>query len=245
MGDDVIARAVGRVARAIRYRSGRLVGRAAKAADIRFRLGSAETRFRRIVRDNHWLGDESPCGPGSSLAETEALRRRLPLLLEEIAARSMLDIPCGDFHWMSRIELPLDRYIGADIVRELVARNTELFGSEQRQFRRLDIRLDELPEVDVLLSRDCLDHFALADAVQALTNLARSRPRFVLLTTYPGRRTNPDIRTGDWRPLNLALPPFSLPDPIEVIDEESDKPGFSDKSIGLWTGADVRAAMGL
>ena len=59
-------------------------------------------------------------------------------LLREIGARSLLDIPCGDFRWLREVELGVP-YIGADIVEELVRANTEMFGSPERSFICLDL----------------------------------------------------------------------------------------------------------
>jgi hypothetical protein len=40
--------------------------------------------------------------------------------MEAHDVKSLLDIPCGDFHWMRRVNLQGLSYVGADIVRELI-----------------------------------------------------------------------------------------------------------------------------
>jgi SAM-dependent methyltransferase len=202
---------------------------------------SLEKRFERIYKMNLWRGDETRCGPGSSLAETEVIRRELPRIVREHDVHRLLDIPCGDLAWMKDVPLDLDAYIGADIVPQIIEDNTERFGSEDTSFVRLDIRNDPLPKVDAVLCRDCLDHFALADVNKALHNVVASGATYLLVTTYPARATNPDITTGDWRPLNLQEAPFSLPTPLELINENSAKPGYPDKSVALWRVADIAA----
>ena len=197
-----------------------------------------ERRFRRIYRMNLWRGSDSRSGPGSSLEETAVVRGELPRILASVGARSLLDIPCGDFFWMREVPLDLDRYIGADLVSGLVEDNNRLYGNEVRRFVRLDIRTDPLPKVDVVLCRDCLDHLAFTDIRASLDNVARSGAQYLLATTYPDR-TNEDIRTGDWRPLNLQAAPVGLPSPIELINERSRKPGYPDKSLGLWRVSDI------
>ena len=66
------------------------------------RFATAEDRFKHIYETNHWDEAESVSGPGSTLEETEPIRRELPALLAELGASSLLDLPCGDFHFMSR-----------------------------------------------------------------------------------------------------------------------------------------------
>jgi hypothetical protein len=83
--------------------------------------------FARIYRTNLWGSTGSVSGVGSALDATATLRTEIPRLLDELAARSVLDIACGDFGWLSQTRLGACRYIGADIVDELVERNTRLY----------------------------------------------------------------------------------------------------------------------
>lgn len=199
---------------------------------------SVEKRFRRIHRMNLWRGTDSRSGPGSTLAETAVVRRELPRILRTVNAQSILDIPCGDFFWMKEVRLDVASYIGADLVEALVEENNRLYGSDRRTFLRLDVRLDRLPKVNLVLCRDCLDHLSFQDIHASLENISRSGATYLLATTYPGRE-NKDIRSGDWRPLNLEGPPFSLPSALEIVNEKSAKAGYPDKSLGLWRIADI------
>ena len=65
-------------------------------------------RFGRIPETNLWGAGTSVSGVGSELAATAAIRERLPALLQELGARSMLDAPCGDHRWMAGVALDLD-----------------------------------------------------------------------------------------------------------------------------------------
>src|ERR1700716_3118006 len=98
-------------------------------------------RFEYIHEKNLWSNEESRSGIGSTLVATEALRKGIPALLEGLGADSLLDIPCGDFHWLSEISLGVN-YIGADIVGALVEANNRRFGGEGRRFVQLDLTLD-------------------------------------------------------------------------------------------------------
>ena len=57
------------------------------------------------------------------------------------------------------------------------------------------------------------------------------------------RPANAEIETGDWRPLNLGLPPFGLPAPVRLIDE-GNRGDQSDKRLGVWRLADIAVAPG-
>lgn len=202
----------------------------------KFRRMGAEEVFTHIFRRNYWGGVASISGSGSDAFQARVLVRELPGLLRTLGVTSLLDIPCGDFEWMRTIDLGSVAYVGADIVPELVHRNRVTHSSSQREFVRLDLLRDALPGVGLVLCRDCLVHFSLADIRRALTNISASGSRYLLTTTFTGRSSNADITTGQWRPINLEAPPFCLPPPLQIIDEQctEEDGAYRDKSLGLW-----------
>lgn len=197
-------------------------------------------RFQRIYDSNLW-GSDSRSGLGSELDETERLRIAIPALLHSLGAKSLLDIPCGDFRWMSKADLEGIDYTGADIVPALVEQNQRAYGSESRHFVRLDLTRDMLPTADVVLCRDCLVHLSFEHVHAAIKNIKRSGAKYLLTTTFPLHESNTDIPDGDWRLLNFEKAPFSFPAPLHVIEEgcrEGDG-SYADKSLGLWVVADL------
>ncbi|KKL68199.1 hypothetical protein LCGC14_2127340, partial [marine sediment metagenome] len=69
-------------------------------------------KFSEIFFQNAWDCEESLSGSGSSLVQTVSIRKELPILLKKINAMSLLDIPCGDFNWLNKTNLTIDKYIG-------------------------------------------------------------------------------------------------------------------------------------
>lgn len=207
--------------------------------------GTPEEVFTDIYTTNAWRDkatrSESRSGPGSSLVQTETLRKELPELLKVLGCKSLLDAPCGDFHWMSQIQLPLENYIGADIVGQLIDDNHRRFGGPGRKFLQLDLTRDVLPQVDVILIRDCLVHFPIADIERTLTHLRASGAKWLLTTTFTMRRSNEDIPLGSWRPINLEAAPFHLPPPRKLLNEACTQHHgqYADKCLGLWAIEDL------
>ncbi len=198
------------------------------------RMGMAAV-FAEHTRTNGWGSEESLSGTGSTLEQTAVIRQRLPELVRVYGVETILDIPCGDFNWMRHVDL-LVRYIGADIVDDLIRQNREAYADDRRAFEVLDLTRDMLPRADLVLCRDCLFHLSFAHAAMALANIKASGSRLLLATTNPELQRNRDIVTGGWRRLNLRRPPFSLPEPVLLIDEQI--PGH-DKHIGLWRIVDL------
>jgi SAM-dependent methyltransferase len=186
--------------------------------------------FTDIYLNNFWADPESVSGRGSTIARTEVIRHTLPTLLESVGARSLLDAACGDFNWMRHVDLSGIEYVGADIVPELVSQNRRTYEAQGRTFVLLDITNDPLPEVDVILCRDCLIHLSSRCVRAAIANFKRSKSKFLLATTHVSVTKNTDIRSGDRRPVNLELPPFNFPPPLRLITEDEEM----GKHLGLW-----------
>jgi hypothetical protein len=198
-------------------------------------------RFERIYETNLWSDPETRSGVGSSLDSTRVVRAMLPAALRELETRVLLDAPCGDFTWMEHVDLGEIEYIGGDIVPTIVSENQGRFASASRKFMNLDLTRDALPDADVLLCRDCMVHLSYANIGAVLANVARSRIRFVLMTSFPERGDNRDVDDGDWRPLDFGGPPFGFPTPRLTIVEECDEENgaYADKSLVAWSVSDI------
>jgi glycosyltransferase involved in cell wall biosynthesis len=194
--------------------------------------------FQEVYRKEIWGKNESVSGTGSSLKATKKLREELPYLLSEFCIRSILDIPCGDFNWMSQLDLGDISYIGADIVDEIVEQNKKRY---DKDFRILDLASSELPRSDLILCRDCLQHFSLVDFQFAMDNITGSKCKYLLATTFTNRLRNRLVKTGDWSPYNLQIAPFNFPKPLQLINENCEEwyPHFQDKCMGLWRVSDL------
>jgi hypothetical protein len=137
---------------------------------------------------------------------------------------------------MKQVRLEVDEYTGADIIEKLIEHNRALYTTSKRKFIVLDIMKDQLPPADLIFSRDCLVHFSFRDIARTIRNIKRSNSKYLLTTTFSAQRQNTDIVTGEWRPLNLQLPPFNFPEPVVVVNENCTEVDgrYPDKSLGLW-----------
>jgi len=198
--------------------------------------------FRLIHAKNIWSSAESISGGGSTLQQTQHLRQQLPGLLRHLQVQRLLDLPCGDFHWMSQVDLTGIDYVGADIVPDLVAETKRRHGRPGFEFIYLDLINDPLPAADAVLCRDCLVHLPNAMVTQALANLRRSSASYLLATSFPAHTANSDIEPGRWRPINLQAPPFCLPEPLLVVHEGNPETQYGDKMLGVWRLADLPQA---
>ena len=79
-------------------------------------------------------------------------------------------------------------------------------------------------------------HFDFDSIFQTLRNFKRSNSIYLLSTTFSECKKNENIITGDWRTINLELPPFNFPKPEVLIVENCPqaKGLYEDKSLALW-----------
>ncbi len=203
----------------------------------KFRNMSTEQVFTEIYRSKHWKSTDNVSGPGSELKQTETLIRELNVLFKNLNIGSVLDLPCGNFHWMQKVNLSKIKYIGGDIVEDLIISNKKKYQeSENLKFIVLNLITDPLPQCDIIIVRDCLVHFSNKDITDAILNIKSSGSKYLLTTTFTNHRMNGDILTGDWRPLNLQSKPFKFSAPSLVINENCTECNgeYKDKSMALW-----------
>jgi len=192
--------------------------------------------FTDIFQTNEWGDPESRSGPGSDLKAqyTAVITRELPQLIQELRCNTFLDAPCGDFAWMRRVDLGGCHYFGGDIVAPLIQQNQLRYASPERTFLHLDITRDDFPPgIELIMVRDCFIHLSFQHIRAALANIKSNNVKFLLASTYPHKKRNWDIQTGGFRPINLQRPPFNLPPPLRLIQEDSN---LDDRRFERWLG---------
>ena len=211
-----------------------------KYQQYRFLYSSRKNQFTSIYNAGGFGSSPSLSGAGSDLVQTAIIRNKLPFLLNTYEVKSMLDIPCGDWYWLKHVDLTGIQFIGADLVDELIAVNNK-YANDKKSFTVLDLVKDNLPLVDLIFCRDCLIHLKFSDCELAIENIIKSGGKWLLTTTYNSIPINEELGVMFFRPINLQLPPFNFPAPIEIINEGCTEMNglFSDKSLGLWRIADL------
>lgn len=206
---------------------------------------SLEQRFSKIYKINYWNNEESRSGQGSTLHLTENLRAELPKVFAQFDICKVLDGPCGDFNWMKLVVRDTEIiYIGADIVPELIEENIKRYANPQVNFIRLDLRIDPLPDADLMLCRDCLFHLSYLDTRMLLENFIKSDIPYLLTTTYQNDGTfeNTDIESGHFRKIDLLQTPYFFP--IDTLTKINDYlPDEHPRFLCLWSREQLSKAL--
>lgn len=212
-----------------------------KLSDYSIINGASDCKdvFSKIYDSNFWGSNESKSGPGSRISSTEKIRESLPKLFKKYGIKSVLDAPCGDYNWMKSVDKTGIEYIGGDIVDKIIRTNNKNYKDENTSFRVMDITSNKIPQVDLIICRDCLQHLSHKNVKKALKNFKDSGSKYLLVTNYPWTLDNYDIKNGDFRPLNLLEKPFELPAPIEKIKELNIDGNCPDKYLYLYKLEDI------
>jgi hypothetical protein len=195
-------------------------------------------RFRSIWKKNYWGSGESISGPGSTLHQASNVIAYFPYFIKEFKIKSVFDAPCGDFNWMKVAisNTPEITYIGGDLVPDIINFLNSKYQIENAQFRIFDITKDNFPKVDVWLARAIFYHLSNKDIYLALENFVKSEIPYILTTNCVTEldHKNADIKSGEWRSLNLKLPPFNFPEDVlwEIDDSKDPHPRMK---LTLWS----------
>jgi len=167
---------------------------------------------------------KSASGPGSDLGKnTQTSLRMVKETIRAYGVESMIDIPCGDANWIfdSWETDSLPRYLGLDIVSNVIALNRKRFAHHRNKaFRYWDAVSCALPRYrsdegewtsfDLIHVRDVIQHLPLQEGLMFLCNAMSSGAKVMITTTYLNSK-NRNIRIGDFYHNNLASEPFDFP----------------------------------
>jgi len=178
-----------------------------------------ETVFSDIYQRAGWSCNErgeGTSGIGSTVRNAQPYMGFLEQFIREKKIKTVVELGCGDWEFSQYINWGDVRYIGYDVVKNVVDRDTKLFGNKQIKFRHADILEMKVPKADLVICKDVLAHLPNKDVERLLAKLGHIR--YCLFTscvcTLEGPsdtyNLNQDIALGEFRQLDLAKPPFSV-----------------------------------
>jgi SAM-dependent methyltransferase len=187
--------------------------------------------FNDIYLRNRWGGEQGSfnSGSGSTNEHAQLYAQVIRQFIRDHNVQRVVDLGCGDFRiGVQLIDTGIE-YIGIDVVESLVRRNRELYGSARVSFECSDIIEDALPEADLCLIRQVLQHLSNEQITRVLRNAGRYR--YVLVTEhYPAlhaarcknldKPCGEDVRVYDGSAVYLDAPPFNqaLSAPLLDVD---------------------------
>jgi SAM-dependent methyltransferase len=161
--------------------------------------------FTRAYTDARW---HNGSGPGSGEAETGIWREFLAAYLRKHRIRSVLDLGCGDWQHSRLIDWTGIAYHGIDVVPEVITANTAAYGGPGITFQCADITTCPLPGAELIICKEVLQHWPLAD-IQQFRKRVMWRRKVLIVNDCLPLVANVDIDPGGYRPLDFTEPPLA------------------------------------
>lgn len=192
----------------------------------------AET-FSEIYEKNVWGGasGEFYSGEGSTEKYSQKYAEAIRNFIAEKRIKKVVDLGCGDFRVASKFVSGNFHYTGCDVVPSLIEHNQKKFGSETVKFRCVNIIEDELPEGELCLIRQVLQHLSNAEIAKILENCKKYK--YLIVTEhFPNPNKNiipnldiphgPEMRLHYDSAVFLDKPPFDLKNVSLLLDVEAE-----------------------
>lgn len=206
----------------------------AKKHQEKFAAKSVAETFSEIYERNVWGGarGELFSGTGSHERYADQYADTIGNFIRENRIKKVVDLGCGDFRVAAKFVTDEFHYTGCDVVSFLVEHNQESFGDATTEFRCLNIIEDELPDGELCLIRQVLQHLSNAEAAQILKNCQKYK--YLIVTEHyprPDKKFVPnlDIPHGPEMRLHydsaicLDEAPFNLKNVSLLLDAEAEE----------------------
>lgn len=181
-----------------------------------------EREFSEIYARGEWHRTVGS-GPGSDPGRVAPYLAILQEVLRREGVTRVADLGCGDWTLSSLVDWSGVDYVGVEVVPEVVEELNRRHARPGVRFVRADLTAGPLPEAELAIVKDVLQHWPNSLVAEFLPRL-RCYPR-VLITNdrrcwrrswLPPFRLcdhvtpNVDTGVGGYRPLELRLPPFQV-----------------------------------
>ena len=178
-------------------------------SDIARSHASASMRatFEKIYATNRW-GYGS--GSGSLPIHTRGYINFIQEFLRDQDIKSVLDLGCGDWQFSRFVDWTGIQYLGLDLVKSVIDSDIARYCAPNISFA-VTTDAAELPSAELLIMKDVLQHWSNESVRQFLPVLKRYRYCLITNCINPkGETVNADIVDGEFRYLDIRLPPFNF-----------------------------------
>lgn len=144
--------------------------------------------FSDIYKNRKWGTDnksEFYSGSGSDDEQSMQYIKVISDFIRHHNIKTVVDLGCGDFRIGKRItELNPVAYTGVDVVEDLVDYNNKNFKEDNIQFLYRNIVRDKIPDGELCLSRQVLQHLS-NDDIKTILNKCKKYKYFIVTEHLP------------------------------------------------------------
>ncbi len=203
-------------------------------AQEKFAGKTAAETFGEIYQKNIWGGKKGEfySGDGSTEKYSEVYAKTIKKFVAENNIKRVVDLGCGDFRVAAKFVSKDFHYTGCDVVPSLVEHLNNNFANENVEFQCVNIVEDKLPDGDLCLIRQVLQHLSNQEIVRVLQNAAEYK--YLIVTEhYPNPKIEitpnldiphgPTVRVQYNSAVVLDEPPFNLKNTKLLLEVEAEE----------------------
>lgn len=165
--------------------------------------------FEHVYETKRWLGKVGTLtGLGSAIECVKEYLFFLQNYVDKNNIQNIIDLGCGDFNLMQHFNFKNINYLGIDIVNFVIEENNKKYKSDNINFLHENI-LTYKPKIkyNLVILKDVLQHLSNKNIISLLDNIDYSN-NIIIVNDITDN--NYDCENGEWRGINLNLPPFNM-----------------------------------
>lgn len=186
-----------------------------------FKNLSRENTFNVIYKKNLWnIGKKSKYYSGIGSRDTRIINPYIKKINSIINGKNykILDLGTGDFNVSKKIYKNAKMFYAVDIVKPLIERNKKSYIARNLKFLHLDICKDKLPNADVYILRQVLQHLSNNEIKLILKKLNKKGKMIIITEHLPDEKFVPNLdikrcivtRTAVNSGVLIDKPPFNF-----------------------------------
>lgn len=172
--------------------------------------------FTEIYDKNLWGGGS---GQGSEPQNAEPYLQFLQKYLNVSHIHSIFDLGCGDWKLMSTLTIPdSKKYEGFDLVSSVINADISHYQKHNVNFHLInDIKDFQNQHGDLLIVKDVIQHWPNDEIQYFLKNILPNFKYAFITNGFHPLNINEDIKTGDFRWIDLQGAPFNVGKEFQVV----------------------------
>lgn len=177
---------------------------------------SVEQTFTNYYNSGKWGVDENGKGISGSGSIVENAAPYMSFLENFVKAneiKTIIDIGCGDWLFSRHINWNNANYLGIDVVKRVIEKNNQQFANSKVSFIHGDSNSFVLPNSDLLICKDDLQHLPHAEVFKFLKQIHKFKHCLITndVDAHSLSSNNYDIAPGDdYRTIDLSKAPFNV-----------------------------------
>ena len=154
-----------------------------------FKKLTTEETFKKIYEEKIWeYGDRQKYCSGGGSHNLKIITPYINIISDFLNTKNkpiVIDAGCGDFNLGKNFVKSCRKYFAIDIYDKLIEYNRKKFKLNNLEFLTKDITKDKLPDGDILIVRQVLQHLSNKEIINFLKNIKNKYNYFIVVEHLP------------------------------------------------------------